>query len=561
MEKKWWHDKVAYQIYPKSFLDTNGDGIGDLRGIISKLDYLKKLGIDIIWLSPIYKSPFVDQGYDIADYYAIAEEFGTMEEFDELLAEAKKRDMHIIMDLVINHCSDKHEWFQKALADPDGAFADYFYFRKGKNGNPPSNYRSYFGGSCWEKVAGTDKYYFHMFAKEQPDLNWENPKLRQELYKMINWWLEKGLSGFRIDAIINIKKDRNFPDFAPDGKDGLASCWKMVESVDGVGKLLEDLKKSTFEKYDAFTVGEVFNMKPDELPEFIGENGHFSTIFDFSAHTLTDGEHGWYDAPKLEFAKWRATIIQAQLETQKYGFKANIIENHDEPRGASRFLPSYAQTPDGIKMLGTISLLLRGIPFIYQGQEIGMRNAKWNSMEEFDDISTKDQYHTAREAGLSDQEALEVCSRMSRDNARTPMQWTSGENGGFTKGTPWLKVNPLFKDVNVEAQEQDPDSVLNYYRKLVALRKSDELKEVFTYGEFLPEYENVDGVMAFYRKDESKCILVAANFGKDAATIKLKSEIEKVWLSNRIDGTVDCEKDSLNLRSCEVFVLELENHK
>ena len=561
MGKKWWHDKVAYQIYPKSFLDTNGDGIGDLRGIISKLDYLKKLGIDIIWLSPIYKSPFVDQGYDIADYYAIAEEFGTMEEFDELLAEAKKRDMHIIMDLVINHCSDKHEWFQKALADPDGAFADYFYFRKGKNGNPPSNYRSYFGGSCWEKVPGTDKYYFHMFAKEQPDLNWENPKLRQELYKMINWWLEKGLSGFRIDAIINIKKDLNFPDFAPDGKDGLASCWKMVESVDGVGKLLEDLKKSTFEKYDAFTVGEVFNMKPDELPEFIGETGHFSTIFDFSAHTLTDGEHGWYDAPKLEFAKWRATIIQAQLETQKYGFKANIIENHDEPRGASRFLPSYAQTPDGIKMLGTISLLLRGIPFIYQGQEIGMRNAKWNSMEEFDDISTKDQYHTAREAGLSDQEALEVCSRMSRDNARTPMQWTSGENGGFTKGTPWLKVNPLFKDVNVEAQEQDPDSVLNYYRKLVALRKSDELKEVFTYGEFLPEYENVDGVMAFYRKDESKCILVAANFGKDAATIKLKSEIEKVWLSNRIDGIVDCEKDSLNLRSCEVVVLELENHK
>ena len=558
MEKKWWHDKVAYQIYPKSFLDTNGDGIGDLKGIISKLDYLKELGIDIIWLSPIYKSPFVDQGYDIADYYAIAEEFGTMEEFDELLAEAKKRDMHIIMDLVINHCSDKHEWFQKALADPDGEFADYFYFRKGKNGNPPSNYRSYFGGSCWEKVPGTDKYYFHMFAKEQPDLNWENPKLRQELYNMINWWLEKGLAGFRIDAIINIKKNLDFPDFAPDGKDGLASCWKMVESVDGVGKLLEDLKKSTFEKYDAFTVGEVFNMKPDELPEFIGETGHFSTIFDFSAHTLSDGEHGWYDAPKLEFAKWRDAIIQAQLETQKYGFKANIIENHDEPRGASRFLPSYAQTPAGIKMLGTISLLLRGIPFIYQGQEIGMRNAKWNSMEEFDDISTKDQYHTAREAGLSDQEALEVCSRMSRDNARTPMQWTGAENGGFTNGTPWLKVNPLFKAVNVEAQEQDPDSVLNYYRKLVALRKSDELKEVFTYGEFLPEYENVDGIMAFYRKDESKCILVAANFGKDAATIKLKSGIKKVWLSNRAEEMADCEADTLNLRSCEVVVLELE---
>ena len=558
MEKKWWHDKVAYQIYPKSFLDTNGDGIGDLRGIISKLDYLKKLGIDIIWLSPIYKSPFVDQGYDIADYYAIAEEFGTMEEFDELLAEAKKRDMHIIMDLVINHCSDKHEWFQKALADPDGEYADYFYFRKGKNGNPPSNYRSYFGGNCWEPVPGTDKYYFHMFAKEQPDLNWENPKLRQKLYDMINWWLEKGLSGFRIDAIINIKKNLEFPDFEPDGADGLAGCWKMVESVDGVGELLEDLKKNTFQKYDAFTVGEVFNMKEDELPEFIGENGHFSTIFDFSAHCLSDGEHGWYDAPKMEFSKWRKAIFQSQMETQKYGFKANIIENHDEPRGVSRFLPAYAQTPEGTKMLGTVNLLLRGIPFIYQGQEIGMKNAKWNSIDEYDDISTKDQYQIARKAGLSDQEALEVCNRMSRDNARTPMQWTSEENAGFTKGTAWLKINPDYKEINVENQENDPDSVLNYYRKLVALRKSDEFKNVFTYGEFIPEYEEMDHIQAFYRKDAATCILVAANFGTDAAGIELKGDVKRVLLSNQKEETVDCTKNRLNLKSCEVVVLEME---
>ena len=558
MEKKWWHDKVAYQIYPKSFLDTNGDGIGDLRGIISKLDYLKKLGIDIIWLSPIYKSPFVDQGYDIADYYAIAEEFGTMEEFDELLAEAKKRDMHIIMDLVINHCSDKHEWFQKALADPDGEYADYFYFRTGKNGNPPSNYRSYFGGNCWEPVPGTDKYYFHMFAKEQPDLNWENPKLRQKLYDMINWWLEKGLSGFRIDAIINIKKNLEFPDFEPDGADGLAGCWKMVESVDGVGELLEDLKKNTFQKYDAFTVGEVFNMKEDELPEFIGENGHFSTIFDFSAHCLSDGKHGWYDAPKMEFSKWRKAIFQSQMETQKYGFKANIIENHDEPRGVSRFLPAYDQTPEGTKMLGTVNLLLRGIPFIYQGQEIGMKNAKWNSIDEYDDISTKDQYQIARKAGLSDQEALEVCNRMSRDNARTPMQWTSGENAGFTKGAAWLKINPDYKEINVENQENDPDSVLNYYRKLVALRKSDEFKNVFTYGEFIPEYEEMDHIEAFCRKGAATRILVAANFGTDAASIELKGDVKKVLLSNQKDETVDCTKNRLNLKSCEVVVLEME---
>ena len=558
MEKKWWHDKVAYQIYPKSFLDTNGDGIGDLRGIISKLDYLKKLGIDIIWLSPIYKSPFVDQGYDIADYYAIAEEFGTMEEFDELLAEAKKRDMHIIMDLVINHCSDKHEWFQKALADPEGEYADYFYFREGKNGNPPSNYRSYFGGSCWEPVPGTDKYYFHMFAKEQPDLNWENPKLRQKLYDMINWWLEKGLSGFRIDAIINIKKDLKFPDFEPDGADGMAGCWKMVESVDGVGELLEDLKKNTFQKYDAFTVGEVFNMKADELPEFIGENGHFSTIFDFSAHCLSDGEHGWYDAPKMEFSKWRKAIFQSQVETQKYGFKANIIENHDEPRGVSRFLPAYAQIPAGTKMLGTVNLLLRGIPFIYQGQEIGMKNAKWNSIDEFDDISTKDQYQIARGAGLSDREAMEACNRMSRDNARTPMQWTSGENAGFTKGTAWLKINPDYKEINVEDQENNPDSVLNYYRKLVALRKSDEFKNVFTYGEFIPEYEEMDDILAFYRTNAATSILVVANFGTDAASIELKGNVKRVLMSNQKNETVDYTKNRLNLKSCEVVVLEMK---
>lgn len=554
MTKKWWHDKVAYQIYPKSFLDSNGDGIGDLRGIISKLDYLKELGIDIIWLSPIYKSPFVDQGYDISDYYSIAEEFGTMEEFDELLEEAKKRDMYIIMDLVINHCSDKHEWFQKALADPSGEYADYFYFRNGKNGNPPSNYRSYFGGSAWEQVPGTDMYYLHMFSKEQPDLNWENPNLRQILYNMINWWLEKGLAGFRIDAIINIKKNLDFPDFEPDGNDGMAGCWKMVESVDGVGEFLEDLKTNTFQKYDAFTVGEVFNMKEDELPEFIGEDGHFSTIFDFSAHCLSDGEHGWYDAPAINFKEWRDTIIKSQLEIQQYGFEANIIENHDEPRGVSRFLPEYAQTSAGTKMLGTINILLRGIPFIYQGQEIGMKNAIWSSIEEFDDISTKDQYHMAREAGFTDEEALKVCNRMSRDNARTPVQWNNQENAGFTTGTPWLKVNSNYKEINVENQENDDGSVLNYYRRLISIRKIPEYKDVFTYGRFIPVYQDTDYTMAFYRKDENQRILVAANFGKETEELELEYSVKCVILSNKNNKEIPTQ--ILKLESCEVIVLE-----
>lgn len=557
MERKWWHDKIAYQIYPKSFYDTNGDGIGDLPGIISKLDYLKELGVDIIWLSPIYKSPFVDQGYDIADYYAIAEEFGTMEEFDQLLAEAKKRNMHIIMDLVINHCSDQHVWFQKALADLEGEYADYFYIREGKDGNPPCNYRSYFGGNIWEPISGTNKYYLHMFAKEQPDLNWENPKVREELYKMVNWWLDKGLSGFRIDAIMNIKKDLDFPTYTPDGPDGLANCWRMVENVEGVGEFLEDLKKNTFEKYDAFTVGEVFNMHPEELPEFIGDDGHFSTIFDFSAHMLSQGDRAWYNCPEVSFTTWRDTIFESQLNVQKYGFEANIIENHDEPRGASRFLPEYAQTPAGTKMLGTVSILLRGIPFIFQGQEIGMQNAIWNSVDEYNDINTLDQYHIAREAGLSDEEALKACSKMSRDNARTPVQWSSEKNAGFTTGTPWLKVNSNYKEINVAAQEKDPDSVLNYYRKLVALRKSFEYKEVFTYGTFVPAYQDMDGIMAYYRVDETRRILVAANFGINTTDLILDYSVKEILLSNKTDEKVLLQTDTISLNSCEVVVLEL----
>lgn len=556
MEKKWWHDKVAYQIYPKSFNDTNGDGIGDIRGIIEKLDYLKALGIDIIWISPIYKSPFVDQGYDISDYYSIAEEFGTMEEFDELLVEAKKRDMYIVMDLVINHCSDKHIWFQKALEDPYGEYADYFYFRKGKDGNPPSNYRSYFGGSVWEPVKGTDLYYFHAFAKEQPDLNWNNPKVKDELYKMINWWLDKGLAGFRVDAIINIKKDLSFPSFPSDGDDGLVSVTKMVDEVDGVGELLEYLKKNTFEKYDAFTVAEVFNMKEEELKEFIGEKGHFSTMFDFSAHLLTNGEHGWYDSKPVEFENYRKATFDSQRKCNDIGFLANIIENHDEPRGASTYLPSYGQNDKGIKMLATVNILLRGIPFIYQGQEIGMRNCRMNNIEEYNDIGTVNEYNNALKAGLSNEEALEVCYHHSRDNARTPMQWSSSENAGFTTGTPWLKVNPNYTYINVEDELNDENSVLNYYKKLISLRKSEEYKEVFTYGNFVAAYENEDNIYSYYRKLDNKTVIVIANFGEEEAIIKLENKENKILLSNIDNITIN--NNNVKLESCGVVVLEIK---
>lgn len=553
MNRKWWHDKVAYQIYPKSFYDTNQDGIGDLKGIISKLDYLKDLGIDIIWLSPIYQSPFVDQGYDISNYYKIDDVFGTMEEFDTLLAEAKKREMYIVMDLVINHCSDKHEWFQKALKDPEGRYGGYFYFRKGINGKPPSNYRSYFGGSAWEKVAGTDYYYLHMFAKEQPDLNWNNPEMLKELYTMINWWLEKGVAGFRIDAIINIKKDLSFKSIEPDGPDGLASVWRMVESVDGVGELLEDLKKNTFEKYQAFTVAEVFNMKKDELVEFIGENGHFSTMFDFSAHSLSLGEHGWYDSNPIQFEDFRKVIFHSQLECQDVGFLANIIENHDEPRGVTRYLPEYAQNADGAKMLGTISVLLRGLPFLYQGQEIGMSNCPMNSIEEYDDISTHGEYQIAMEAGLTEEEALKVCYLNSRDNARTPMQWDNTANAGFTSGNPWLKVNPNYKALNVKEQLTDENSVLSYYKKLLALRKSEEWKEIFTYGKFIPLFEKEENIFAYERKLNDKSAFILVNFGKENAVLSLNDIANHPILLNN-KKIVLLENNQITLQSCQVVV-------
>lgn len=566
MQKKWWHDKVAYQIYPKSFYDSNGDGIGDLRGIISKLDYLKDLGIDILWISPIYKSPFVDQGYDISDYYQIAEEFGSMEDFDELLMEAKKRDISILMDLVVNHCSDQHEWFQKALKDPNGKYGDYFYFEKGKDGKAPSNYRSYFGGSVWERVKDTDLYYLHMFAKEQPDLNWENPEVRQKIYDMVNWWLDKGLSGFRIDAIINIKKDLNFPSYEPDGEDGLAMCTKMVEHVEGVGEFLEELKHETFEKYDAFTVGEVFNMKENELEAFVGEHGHFSTMFDFGPEMLSGGEHVWYDAPEIDFFAWRETIFAAQKKAEGIGFLANIIENHDEPRGASRFLPDYAQNEAGKKMLATTYMLLRGIPFVYQGQEIGMMNCLRNDISEYNDINTVDQYRLALASGLNEKEALGVCYKHSRDNARTPMQWSGEKDGGFSTGTPWLSVNPNYKEINVEEQIQREDSILNYYKKLISLRKDMKYRMTFTYGFFEPIETERENLFAYIRvnKENGQKILIAANYGEKPCSLEImdkKSKKRLALLSNmkkeeKITELLEAQ-NQIVLESCECVVIQL----
>ena len=556
MKKEWWQEKVAYQIYPKSFKDTKGNGIGDIKGIIEKLDYLKELGIDIIWISPCFLSPLADQGYDIADYYKIDPRFGSNEDMEELISEAKKRDMYILLDLVVNHCSDEHEWFRKAVADPKGPFAKYFYFEEGVDGHEPNNWRSYFGGSVWEKVEGTENtYYLHLFHKKQPDLNWENPELREEIYKMINWWLDRGIAGFRIDAILNIKKV--FPlrghDFPVDRDDGLSNCTRMITEAEGIGDFLGEMRDRCFKPHHAFSVGEVFNETEAQIPEFIGENGYFSSMFDFRAHSSARSELGWYDAGIVTPNMYRDACFLTQKLVNPVGFISTIIENHDEPRGVSFYIPKEDLSEKAKKFLATMQMLQRGLPFIYQGQEIGMENVVLTSIREVDDISTLDEYEVCLREGFSEEEALRIVNRYSRDNARTPVQWDSSKNAGFTTGTPWLPVNPNYIKINVAEQEKDPESVLSYYKKLTALRKNPEYKETMVYGDFVPFMADEDRLMAFYRKGE-KTLLILGNYRKEERELELPAPVKKLVLSNtepRITGR------KITLSDYEATILEV----
>ncbi len=553
MTKKWWHDKVAYQIYPKSFCDSNGDGIGDIPGIISKLDYLHDLGIDIIWLSPCYCSPLADEGYDISDYYRIDPRFGTMDDMDRLIAEAKKRDMYLLMDLVVNHCSDEHEWFQKACQDPEGKYGNFFYLQDKKEDTLPTNWRSYFGGPVWEDLPGTKKQYLHVFHKKQPDLNWENPQLREEIYKNINWWLEKGIGGFRIDAIINIKKALPFRSYEPDRVDGLSSIHNMLKEAQGIGQFLGEMRDRTFKNYDAFTVGEVFNEKPEEISDFIGENGYFSSMFDFNETICGGSEKGWYDARQITPEEYKTCCFEAQKKAGQIGFLSNIIENHDEPRGVSRYLPQGDCTVKSKKMLAALNFMLRGIPFIYQGQELGMENVPFASIDEIDDISTLDEYQTALNAGLSPEEALKAVSRFSRDNARTPMQWSADKHAGFTTGTPWLKVNPNYTTINAASQQNDKDSVKNFYKQLIALRKHPEYKNTIVYGTLEPVWEDQKNLMAYYRK-EDKTLLVIGNYQKEEQAVHLPQIYKHILLNN--DSTLRQTDNILYLSGYQVVILE-----
>ncbi len=556
MKKKWWHDKIAYQIYPKSFLDTNGDGIGDLRGIISKLDYLKDLGVDIIWLSPIFASPFADQGYDISDYYNIDPRFGTMEDMDELIKKAKERGMYILMDLVVNHCSDEHEWFKKACEDPNGKYGKYFYIEDIKDGKVPTNWRSYFGGSVWDKLPGhEDKYYMHVFHKKQPDLNWENKEVREEIYKMVKWWMDKGLGGFRIDAIINIKKALPLTSYEPDRDDGMCSTHVMLKHASGVGEFLTELRDRCFKPYDAFTVGEVFDAKEEELLDFISENGYFSSMFDFSTELLGQSPDGWYKYRQPSAKEYINAIFNSQKRVKDIALLSNIIENHDEPRGVSHYIPKDEINDKSKKLLALINIMVKGIPFIYQGQEIGMENTVFNSIDDVDDISTLDQYSIALQAGLSKEEALNAVAKHSRDNARTPMPWNSTDNAGFTTGNPWLKINPSYKEINVEENLKDEKSIFNFYKELIHLRKSDKYKDSLSYGSFGRVDVNDEYLMAFTRVGEVSKVLVLANFQNKEAVVDIDLEVKKILINNY--DSLEVKDRTFSLKPYQALVVEV----
>lgn len=525
---KWWQNEIVYQIYPRSFCDSNGDGIGDLKGITSKLGYLKNLGVTMLWICPCYESPMADNGYDISDYKKIADEFGTMEDMDELIEEAKKRDIKIILDLVINHTSDEHKWFQKALKDPESKYHDYYIFKEGSE--PINNWRSMFGGTVWEKVPQRDEVYLHVFHKKQPDLNWENEEVRKELYDMVNWWLEKGIAGFRIDAITFIKKDLTWKDREADGVDGLAKCTKAARNQPGIGKFLNELKENTFKKHDCMTVAEAPGVPYEELEEFIGEDGYFSMIFDFRYADLDVASGSeWFKPIAWTIKDLNQKIMDSQMALQKCGWGANFIENHDQPRATTKYLKENQENKDAVKTMAAMYFLLRGTPFIYQGQELGMVNFQRKGIEEFNDISSIDQYYRGIDEGLTESESLRAMNLRSRDNTRTPFPWNGEKYGGFSTEKPWLKMTEEYPKINAVDQVGREGSVYQFYKEMINFRQNSEYKNCLVFGNIEP-IESSENVIAYRRYTEDESIECWFNLGAEEVTEELKDQnVEMIW--------------------------------
>ncbi len=545
MEKKWWHESVVYQIYPRSFKDTTGNGVGDLRGIIEKLDYLEELGIDVIWLSPVYRSPMDDNGYDISDYQDIAPEFGTMEDMDELIAEAKGRGIRIIMDLVVNHTSDEHLWFQEARKSKDNPYRDYYIWRDPKDGGLPNDIGSIFSGPAWEYDERTGQYYFHLFSKRQPDLNWENPKVREEIYQMMNFWLEKGIGGFRMDVIDLIGKEVDK---------------KITGNGPRLHPLLQEMNEESFGNYDVLTVGETWGATPEIAKLYSDpERNELSMVFQFEHMTIDwDDEEGKWRPKPLDFKKLKKVLSKWQTELKGEGWNSLFWNNHDLPRIVSRWGNDKEYRVQSAKMLATLLHFMQGTPYIYQGEEIGMTNVKYESIDEYDDIESVNYYYDKIENGYTHDEMMEAIWKNGRDNARTPIQWNDSENAGFTKGEPWLKVNPNYKDVNVNKALEDEGSIFYYYKKLIKLRKEND---IIVYGDYKLLLEDNDKIFAYTRSLDREKILVIVNFLEEEAEFNLPEDIdfnEKELLISNYEVAKEESIDNLNLRPYEARVYRLK---
>ena len=553
MEKKWWKESVVYQIYPKSFKDSNGDGIGDIRGIIQKLDYLKELGVNVLWISPMLESPQDDNGYDISDYRRIYKEYGTMEDYEELLLEAHKRDIRILMDLVVNHTSDEHNWFIESRKSKANPYRDYYIWKDPVNGKEPNNWGGAFGGSAWEYDPQTQMYYMHLFSKKQPDLNWENEKVRQEVYDMMKFWCDKGIDGFRMDVISMISKDQSFPD------------GEMNNSLYGdfgpycvhgprIHEFLQEMNREVLSKYDIMTVGETSGVTIEEAQKYAGESrNELNMVFQFEHVENGSGDYGKWTTEKYDFKEFKRTMLKWQEELQGKAWNSLFLGNHDQPRSVSRFgndNPAYRET--SAKMLATCLHMMQGTPYVYQGEELGMTNVYFDKLEDYRDIESINFFTELTESGLMTPEYMMKCLMLrSRDNARTPMQWDDSAQAGFTDGAPWIKVNTNYKEINAAQQLEDPNSIFHYYQKLIRLRKE---KDIIVYGGFETLYRDDEQIFAYIRSQEQEKLLTVCNFSDKNAEMEIPEEFKGAeCLITNLNRTVF--EGKIVLKPYEAFVL------
>lgn len=553
MNKQWWKEAVAYQVYPRSFNDSNNDGIGDLPGVIEKLDYLKDLGIDVIWLSPMYKSPNDDNGYDISDYKDIMDEFGTMHDFNQLLEGVHKRGMKLILDLVVNHTSDEHPWFIESKSSKDNPKRDWYIWKKPKSdGSEPNNWESIFNGSTWEFDEQTQEYYFHLFSKKQPDLNWDNPVVRNEIFDMMNWWFEKGIDGFRVDAITHIKKSFESGDLSvPEGKT-YAPAFDVDMNQPGIQTWLQEMKDKSLSQYNIMTVGEANGVNPDNAEDWVGEDkGKFNMIFQFEHLGL------WNTGDvKFDVKSYKTILNRWQKKLENVGWNALFIENHDQPRRVSTWGDDKTYWYESATSHAIVYFLQQGTPFIYQGQEIGMTNYPFESIETFNDVAVVNEYNIVKAQNGDTSALLEKHKMENRDNSRTPMQWNQNKNAGFSDHQPWFPVNPNYQQINVAEQQDNPNSILHFYKAMIQLKKSDD---VYTYGKFDLVDTNNEQVFAYTRTLDDKQVLIVGNLTDQITSLNMPDYMSNhsnhILLHNYKDRAINMKA----LRPFEAFVLDLTN--